>query len=62
MGPMVWGGVAVPAPGVDAAHEPRDARADVVAEGDGPQQRLAGSVLALGHREGGGDDGNSRGG
>ena len=51
------GGVAVHAAGVDAAHEARDARADVVAEGHGAEEGLAGGVLAFGHRQGGGDNG-----
>ena len=52
--------MAVHAAGVDAAHEPSDARADIVAEGYGAEERLAGGVLALGHGEGRGDDGASR--
>ena len=47
----------MPAPGVDAAHEPSDARADVVAEGDSAQQGLARGVLPFGHGQRGGDDG-----
>ena len=53
------GGVAVPATGVDAAHEPRDARADVVAESDGAQQGLTGGVLAFRHGQRGGDNGTT---
>ena len=53
-------GVPVHAAGVDASHEAGDARPDVVAEGHGAEERLAGGVLAFRHCQGGGDDGAPR--